>query len=398
MWKIKLILIVSILILGSFYFNRIEHSSKEIELLNEDLGNFYKEYIITKQKKGIRLKNYFTGKEIYLKEEGIKSIVNLNEDYQLLQLDNVIYLKSNNKLKIQNGNIGTKIGENYLFKENGRFGLLDKDLNILIQPIYNRLLAGEKSSLLLAEKDGKFGYLNFKGETIIPFEYDVGTIEENNLMIVKKNNGVGVINKKNEQIIEFIYDEIYSNQGSQFIVLKNKEYFLIDKLGKKERINASWMGIQKTEKIFYEKDGKFGIFDFQTGYVTGNIYEQLSQNYSELIIAMKNGKYGLINNKNTIILPFSYDYILPVGENYFKVGSDITGLFFLINQKGEIKTSQIFDDFIELNKENIVGIKENKLILLNEKGKEIKEIESLIKFNTQMLLYKKAGKNILRKL
>lgn len=397
MKKIKLILVAILLLLTAISLKKMD-KSKEVQLSDEDVGNFYKEYVITSKKNGVRLKNYFNAKEIFIEKEGIKNIVNLDEKYELLQLNNEIYLKSMNKIKLKKGRLGMKIGENYLFEKNEKFGVLDKNLNTLIEPIYDGLFKGEKSSLIMAKKNKKFGYLNFKGDIIIPFEYEMGAVEKNGLMVVSKNSKVGVIDQNNKEIIKIDYDGIYYDKGDRFIALKNNEYFLIDTLGKVDKIDASWMGVQKNEKIYYERDGKFGIFDFKMNYITKNVYDELSQNYNDLIIAMKSEKYGLIDIKGSIVLSFAHDYILPVGDNYFKVGSDVTGLSFLVNHVGEVKTNQIYDDFIELNRDNVVGLKNEKLILINSNGKEMEEFDSIINFNSKMLLYKKNEKNILRKL
>lgn len=398
MRKLKLALAIILTLFIGSHFKNASTKGKEVKLTNEEIGNFYNEYIITKQKNGMKLKDYFNDKEIFIKKDGIRNIITLEEKYRLLQLDSQVYLKSINKVEFIHGISKTKIGENYIFKRNDKYGVFDKNLNILIEPIYDEIFKGEKNSLLLAKKNDKYGYLNFKGDIIIPFEYEMGAVEKNGLMVVKKDNKIGVINQNNKDIIKFNYEGVYYDKSNNFIVLKDKEYFSIDTLGKIEKLNVSWMGVQKNEKIFYEKDNKFGIFDFEKGYITENIYDELSQNYNELIIAKKDGKYGLINNAGKVILSLSHDFILPVGSNYFKVGNDSTGLFFLINQKGEIRTNQLYDDFTELNKKNIVGVKGNKLMLINQSGKEIKKIDSIINFNSQMLLYKEDGKNILRKL
>lgn len=398
MKKIKLTLLLGLLFFVGIYFRNMNLKSKEIELQNENIGNFYKKYIITKNKNGIELKDYFNNQDIIVEKEGIKDIINLEEKYELLQLNSRIYLKNLDKIKIVSGESRMRVGDYYIFKQNDSYGLIDKDLNVLIEPIYDGLFKGEKSSLLLAKKKDKYGYLDTEGRVVVPFEYEIGTLEKNGLMVVKKDNKIGVINHKNEVVVNFEYDGIYYENTKNFVGIKNGEYFLINAFGENTKIDASWMGVQNGSKMFYEKDGKFGIFDFEKKYITKNIYDELSQNYSQLIIALKQGKYGLINNDGETKLSFIFDYILPVGKNYFKAGDDNNGYVALANQEGDIITKQIYDDFLELNENNLIGMRENRLILMNKKGKEIKNIDSIINFNNEMLLYKKDGKNILRKL
>ena len=128
MKKIKLILVATLLLLTAISLKKMD-KSKEVQLSDEDVGNFYKEYVITSKKNGVRLKNHFNAKEIFIEKVGIKNIVNIDEKYELLQLNNEIYLKSMNKIKLKKGRLGMKIGENYLFEINEKFGVLDKNLN-----------------------------------------------------------------------------------------------------------------------------------------------------------------------------------------------------------------------------------------------------------------------------
>lgn len=398
MKKIKLTLLVGLLFFIGIYFRNMKTKYQEVELTNKEIGSFYKGYIITKQENGIKLKDYFNNRDISIENNNIKSIINLDEKYELLQLNSQMYLKNLDKIKIVSGESRMRVGDYYIFKQNDSYGLIDKNLNILIEPIYDGLFKGEKSSLLLAKKKDKYGYLDTEGRVVIPFEYEIGTLEKNGLMVVKKDNKIGVINHKNEVVVNFDYDGIYYENPKNFVGIKNGEYFLINTFGEKIKIDASWMGVQNGSKMFYEKDGKFGIFDFEKKYITKNIYDELSQNYSQLIIALKQGKYGLINSDGETKLSFIFDYILPVGKNYFKVGDDNSGYVALVNQEGSTITKQIYDDFIELNENNLIGMRENILVLMNKNGKEIKAVDSIISFNDNLLLYKVDGKNILRRL
>jgi hypothetical protein len=54
--------------------------------------------------------------------------------------------------------------------------------------------------------EGKFGYINQRGETLIPFIYDVANIFTEGVAPVKLNGKYGFINMKNETVIPFQYD------------------------------------------------------------------------------------------------------------------------------------------------------------------------------------------------
>lgn len=56
----------------------------------------------------------------------------------------------------------------------------------------------------------KYGIIDEKGETIVPFIYDLlpNTVTEK--MVAKKNGKYGIINSKNNILVDFKYDELYS--------------------------------------------------------------------------------------------------------------------------------------------------------------------------------------------
>lgn len=56
----------------------------------------------------------------------------------------------------------------------------------------------------------KYGIIDKKGDTIVPFIYDLlpNTVTEK--MVAKKNSKYGIINSKNNILVDFKYDELYS--------------------------------------------------------------------------------------------------------------------------------------------------------------------------------------------
>lgn len=100
-----------------------------------------------------------------------------------------------------------------LFRNVGfKSGLMRLSGEIVVEPVYTRI-DYHKESLFAAIKDEKVGFLDFKGEVVIPFEYDV--IEgpcyfANGLACVAKKDTIGhhkfgYINHKNEIILPFIF-------------------------------------------------------------------------------------------------------------------------------------------------------------------------------------------------
>jgi len=79
--------------------------------------------------------------------------------------------------------------------------------------------------------NGKWGFINQKGEQIIPFLYDDASYFTEGLALVKKDDKYGYINEKNEIVIPFIYDDgaLFEN-GKAWVQVGDKQ-FKINKLG-----------------------------------------------------------------------------------------------------------------------------------------------------------------------
>ncbi|MFC2427333.1 MAG: WG repeat-containing protein, partial [Capnocytophaga leadbetteri] len=88
-----------------------------------------------------------------------------------------------------------------------------------------------KNFIYIKSKDGKWGFINQKGEQIIPFLYDDASYFTEGLALVKQGAKYGYINDKNETVFPFIYDDgaLFEN-GKAWVQIGDKQ-FQINKLG-----------------------------------------------------------------------------------------------------------------------------------------------------------------------
>ncbi len=90
----------------------------------------------------------------------------------------------------------------------------------------------ELAAVVLNEK---WGYINPKGETVIPFEYDLCFEFSLGLAAVRKDGKAGYINRKGEVVIPFIYEAngTFSKKLKLATVKKDGVWFQIDLNGNK---------------------------------------------------------------------------------------------------------------------------------------------------------------------
>lgn len=123
----------------------------------------------------------------------------------------------------------------------------------------------------LIRKNGKFGLLNSKGETLIECKYDYILVPNNKYFFAIINNKVGVIDITGKVIIDFIYDGL------------EEEYFDFQE------------DIADTYNAFFAREG-----DFQQNNAPQYLYVADSIN-ENLFLLEKDNMYYIINGNNKIL-------------------------------------------------------------------------------------------------
>jgi hypothetical protein len=223
----------------------------------------------------------------------------------------------------------------------------------------------------LAIKDKKYGFVNLEGEMIIPFAYEDAFPFYEGIAAVKSNERWFYINEKGEKLLSDSLLTGYQPANSAKAIIYNKtkaalsnklgliltsmvEYMnKVQKLGFKQKLydikKRTMLMETEFDEIsgFYENglmkvanEGKVGLVDQQNKIIIPIEYDEIGEISSELIIAKK-GKWGVVNKRNEIIIPFQYNRIyqfhegLAFVENENKVG--------YINKKNEKVIPSEFD-------------------------------------------------------
>jgi len=200
----------------------------------------------------------------------------------------------------------------------------------------------------------KYGFIDYKGQTIIPFIYAECKNFSEGFAAVKlttfgKNDWI-FINTLNQKVAEgFEYAESF--RDSCAIVKKNGKYGIINYEGKLltdlkyDRIdNFS----EKSAIVKLKTDGKdkYGVINNKGVEIVPCIYDNLrndiyENNDKNLIIATKDKKSGVLNRKGEIVVPFVYDNInffscsmAPVQQN---------NKFGYVNTSGKLVIPCIYD-------------------------------------------------------
>ncbi len=153
--------------------------------------------------------------------------------------------------------------------------------------------------------NNKWGVINSKGETVIKPQYDEAIIIPDNSKAIfictydvdysKNTYKTKVVNAKNEEII--------------------KGYDSITALENYDNENNIWY---ENDVLLASKDGKFGLVDFKGKELLKCEYDEITtlKGVKSSLITKKDGKFGLVDNIGATIIENTYTKIAPVSDKY----------------------------------------------------------------------------------
>ena len=91
----------------------------------------------------------------------------------------------------------------YRLKRNGKYGIIDSQLNNVTPFKYDSIWSFHENNLCMVKIDHKYGYINAKGEEQVAVKYDNIESFENGLAVAKLGEFYGIINEQDEVVVPF---------------------------------------------------------------------------------------------------------------------------------------------------------------------------------------------------
>ena len=204
-----------------------------------------------------------------------------------------------NIIKNSGKTVEVKVYSYYTAYENGKFGAINNDGEIVIEPSYDEIISIPNSSKPIficvydvndVEGTYKTKAINEKNEEIFVGYDKIEAVDnydskqnvwyENNVLRVNKNGKYGIIKYEGQEILPCEYEEITALKGvkSNFIVKKDGNVGLVNEVGQT---------IVRTE---YK-----------------NVLALKDEYKSEYIIINAENKYGLISTSGAVLIEAIYD-------------------------------------------------------------------------------------------
>ena len=231
--------------------------------------------------------------------------------------------------------------------KNGKYGYIDTSGKSIVYFIYDFATPFE-GDYAWVRKSGKYGLINKQGRVVIPIIYDGVKVDHvNKQFFMKKGDKMGIVNNNGKVLIPFDYDEIRSFRSGKAIVVKNNKLGVID-------TNLKIIVPIEYDRIFYStkdkyyhlsKDKLYGLTDTLGNIVIPCKYHYIVDFTKELILVKKDSKYGYIDKKDNIIIPIEYESASPFRYGTAWVRKD--NKWGMINKTGEQITEYKYETIFE---------------------------------------------------
>lgn len=311
----------------------------------------------------------------------VSTVTNFNEGYAAVYADgfNCGFLNEIGEFVI--GNITEKIidytdmavVENYAsMKKDGKWGLYDKNGNLLIDHIYDEdLFVREERICTYDSETGLYGVLDVNGNIIADFKYDKVFEYTNGMAIysvVNENDEeyyYGFLDSEGNEITEAIYTGAwdFSTNGTA-TVEKDGEYFVINKKG--ETISNALTNYLITP--FSNDLAGFEDFSELCGYVNLDgqvviepIYYDVNEfnEYGTAMVEDADEKMWLIDTKGNKVTDVGYDNMSRyICDGLIKVEKD--GLFGYIDYNGNVVVEPQYKDAKDFS-DGLASVMKDKL-------------------------------------
>jgi hypothetical protein len=149
-------------------------------------------------------------------------------------------------------------------------------------------------NLKKSKKDGLYGFINDKKETVIDYQYQSAYNFYNNIAIVKKENLWSFINTKNEIIVPNKFSMVHVYRTQNVVKAQRDSLWYLFTLTGEPILKTAFQEIGRIFKnrVMVKKGEKYGLLGLDGKYILRPKYQELTYNGRKMVKVKKRGKYG----------------------------------------------------------------------------------------------------------
>lgn len=236
-----------------------------------------------------------------------------------------------------------------VYGSNGKWGFIDTKGNVVIPLKYDRIDGNfDKDSYASATLNKKMQIIDKSGQTISFPTCDElrGTFSNSNLAVALKNKKYGMVDKTGKVVIPFDYEILYgeaegliaAKQGGLFGFIDTKNNWVI-------RPSYTWGGFFSNGLLTVKKGDYYGVIDKKGNVTVPFIYENAypqSSTKTPILTVEKNGKKGLVNMRTgAVIAPAKYDRVSDFTDGAAII--ELSSKYGVINEAGKEVVAPKYD-------------------------------------------------------
>lgn len=201
-----------------------------------------------------------------------------------------------------------------------KHGFVNENGEVFLNEIYNNNTGDFHEGLAYFEKDGKFGYVDKKGNIVIKPQFQFAfDFSEGLAMVINDEYKCGFINKEGKVVIDFKYDPLDIN--------------FVEKGGFREGL----------ARVRENNEYKFINSNGET--VIDALFERALDFSEDLAPVRKDGKWGYINKRGEMIITPQFAYCTEFNNGYafaksYDNNTDESMGYGVINKRGEFTSSK----------------------------------------------------------
>ena len=221
-----------------------------------------------------------------------------------------------------------------------KYGAINTKGDTLIPCIYNWISSAKTYNLIWVGKDLKIGAYTVQGKKVFDLEFEITEnsyyrnpdFTADSLALVRKAGKFGIVKADGSFFVPATYDAIQlipyyqpgDNSRAIALLKSDRKWSVINKSG--ARILDSYDELKKLSETTESKEGK--------------------TQHHLIFLASKKNKYGIINERDSVLFPFIYDYAFADPNNkrqFFLIRNDSMKLYDCMNLTEPVPLTHSFN-------------------------------------------------------
>ncbi len=247
---------------------------------------------------------------------------------------------------LMNGALSADVNKLIPYRDGKKCGYCDADMNVKIEAQYDA--CGDMiDGMASIYKNGKYGFINSSGKTVVVPVYSYSSSINNGHAIVKHEEKYAVINSSGDPVIPLTEYNISSFSDGVAVISKDYRYGLMDRSGK-VILPLKFSILEPAAKQFFivaEPGAKGSFFA---------------------------GKHFLYKNDGNIALKEGFDLIYPAANGYMKIKNN--NKWGYLSPDGKIIAPAVYENIKNIKRDGTACFQKNgKWGIMNGSGKVLVE-------------------------